>query len=97
MFTPSMWERFKHSVKNISILTFHGGDLDVLPVQTNSLLLISDDQDDGDDKLSMMILVILINDDISDTDEDHQNLPWGEFTWCEHCVIMKSNTLLRQL
>ena len=88
MFTPSMWERFKHSVKNISILTFHGGDVDVLPVQTNSLLLISDDQDDGDDKLSMMISC--------DTDEDHQNLPWGEFTWCEHCVLVKSDTLLRQ-
>ena len=67
-------------VQYINVHTFEGGEVDVLPVQTNPLLLIPDDKGDGD-----------VDVDVGDADEDDHG---GKLDGVTHCVIVKSNSLL---
>ena len=61
----------------IDIHTFHWGEVDVLPVQANPLLLIPECEGDDDG-----------NGNVGDADEGHHcDLPQGKVGWC-HAVSL---------
>ena len=77
MFLLFMGERFEKNfkeyfhLKTIYVQTFHRGYVDVLPVQTNPLLLIPDED----------------NIDVGNADEDHHSLQWGKSDGVTLCPI----------
>ena len=69
-------------VQYINVHTFQGGEVDVLPVQTNPLLLIPDRE--GDVELLLMLVTLMKMIVI------RHDLPRGKVRWC---LIVESNSL----